>query len=68
MEKSTLTLSFKKVQQDQSVTDNKASVYSTLTLDVFLHVLDAVLLGLLTHEDRGQHEGHPLEAGLGPGD
>ena len=71
----TLTLSFKTVQQDQSVTDclhyldtdNKANVYSTLTLNVLL-VVDTVLLGLVTHRDSGQPDGHPLEAGLGTGD
>ena len=72
----TLTLSFKTVQQDQSVTDclhyldtdNKANVYSTLTLNVLLLVVDTVLLGLVTNGDRGQPGGHPHEAGLGPGD
>ena len=71
----TLTLSFKTVQQDQRVTDclhyldtdNKANVYSTLTLNVLL-VVDTVLLGLVTHRDRGQPDDHPLEAGLSPGD
>ena len=43
-------------------------VHSTLTLDLLLPVVDDVLPGLVTPGKRGQPDGHPPEAGLGPGD
>ena len=43
-------------------------MYSTLTLNVLLLVVDTVLRELVTPGDRGQPGGHNNEAGLGPGE